>query len=327
MMSSLTRESLAVLALTNRLQPSEVRPLKASELWKLLEAVPDPSCLLGAPSQAISDMTSLSLSEAERIGQLLDSGVGLAVKLDSLLEGGIVPVTVLDSRYPHRLRKRLTGAAPPVLYCAGEVSLLATDGIGVVGSRDIGPEAIDTTRSVAHAIASAHLPLVSGGAKGVDTISMGAAVEAGGTVVGILADSLEQAVRRRDSRQALLEGVACLCTPYSPAAGFTAGNAMGRNKIIYGLSRVTVVVASSHGEGGTWAGATEAIRKRYGRVAVWMGPGAGPGNAPLARAGAVPVDRVEDVAKVEDLDELSAPATQIALAFDGDARSDKEQPG
>jgi predicted Rossmann fold nucleotide-binding protein DprA/Smf involved in DNA uptake len=267
-------------------------------------------------------MTGLPLGESERISRLLDSGVGLAVQLDSLLERGIVPVTALDSRYPERLRRRLDGAAPPVLYCAGELSLLDSDGIGVVGSRDIGQEAVDAARSIAHAIASVGLPLVSGGAKGVDKISMAAASEAGGSVVGVLADSLEQAISRRDNRQALLEGVACLCTPYSPAARFTAGNAMGRNKIIYGLSRVTVVVASSQGEGGTWAGATEALRKQYGRVAVWVGPGAGPGNAPLVKAGGAPIDRAEDVLNVGELDRSGAAPAQMALTFNNARETD-----
>lgn len=36
---------------------------------------------------------------------------------------------------------------------------------------------------------------------------------------------------------------------------------MGRNKIVCGLSRVTLVVASASGEGGTWAGASEALKK------------------------------------------------------------------
>lgn len=322
-MNSLTQDSLAVLALTHRLQPSEVQPLKASEVWRLLEKVPDLSALFGEDAQTVSDMTGLPLGEAERVSRLLDSGVGLAVKLDSLLEMGIVPLTALDPGYPQRLRQRLAGAAPPVLYCAGEVSLLDTDGIGVVGSRDVGPEAIDAACSVAQVIASVGLPLVSGGAKGVDKISMGAASEAGGRVVGVLADALEQAISRRDNRQALLDGVACLCTPYSPAARFTAGNAMGRNKIIYGLSRVTVVVTSSQGEGGTWAGATEAIRKRYGRVAVWMGRGAGPGNAPLVKAGGVPIDRVEDVPNLDELEQSGTALTQMALTFNGPSERDE----
>ena len=320
-MSALTQDALAILALTNRLAAAEVPPLKASELWKLLEKVPEISTLLGMDSRTISDMTGFPVSEAERAVRLLDSGVGLAVKLDSLLEIGIVPVTALDPNYPQRLRQRLDTAAPPVLYCAGDLALLDEDGIGVVGSRDIGPEAMDATRAIAHVIASAGLTLVSGGAKGVDKISMSAASEAGGGVVGVLADSLEQAISRRDNRQAVLEGVACLCTPYSPAARFTAGNAMGRNKIIYGLSRVTVVVSSAQGEGGTWSGATEAVRKRYSRVAVWMGPGAGSGNAPLVKAGGVPIDRAEELLAVEELDQAAGPA-QMALSFNGRSHDD-----
>ena len=315
-MSAITQDSLAVLALTNRLGDGEASPLKASELWRLLEKVAEPSTLLGLDAPGISDRTGIPLIEAERVGRLLDRGVGLAVQLDSLFDMGIVPVTAVDHAYPVRLRERLEVAAPPVLYCAGELALLQTDGIGVVGSRDIGPDAVDATRSIAEVVASAGLPLVSGGAKGVDKISMAAASEAGGGVVGVLADSLEQGIRRRDTRQALLEGLACLCTPYHPSARFTPGNAMGRNKIIYGLSRVTVVVASSKGEGGTWAGATEAIRKRFGRVAVWIGPGAGPGNAPLVKAGGAPIIRPEDLLDIDGLDQSDARAAQLALTFD-----------
>ena len=38
----------------------------------------------------------------------------------------------------------------------------------------------------------------------------------------------------------------------------------------------------------TWTGATEAIDHGYGPVAVWLGPGAGPDNDALERAGAEP---------------------------------------
>jgi predicted Rossmann fold nucleotide-binding protein DprA/Smf involved in DNA uptake len=73
---------------------------------------------------------------------------------------------------------------------------------------------------------------------------------------------------------------------------------MGRNKLIYGLSDVTLVVASDHDSGGTWAGATEALRKRFGAVAVWDGPGAGPGNQPLIERGARRITAVEQLLEV-----------------------------
>lgn len=316
-MTGVKQGSLAVLAMTNRFIEVGVQPLKASEVWLLLERVEDPSGLFGLDEQAASDVTRGTSVEPVRLVRLLDAGVGLAVHLEALYERGITPVTPLDEHYPTRLRDRLGPAAPPVLYCAGELALLAVDGVGVVGSRDIGSEAVEVTRKVAHQVAGAGLPLVSGGARGVDSIAMAAAFDAGGTAVGVLADSLQRAVGQSENRRAMLDGRACLCTPYRPDAGFTAGSAMGRNKIVYGLSRVTLVVASAQGEGGTWSGATEALRKRYGRVAVWIGDGRGPGNKALVEAGAAPLDEPEAVLDV-DAHEPAARVgkSQMALAFD-----------
>lgn len=48
---------------------------------------------------------------------------------------------------------------------------------------------------------------------------------------------------------------------YAPDAGFSVGNAMSRNKLIYALSEATVIVAATEGSGGTWAGAVEALEK------------------------------------------------------------------
>jgi predicted Rossmann fold nucleotide-binding protein DprA/Smf involved in DNA uptake len=94
------------------------------------------------------------------------------------------------------------------------------------------------------------------------------------------------------------DGQVCLVTPYSPAAPFSVGNAMGRNKIIYGLSRCTVVVTSDHQTGGTWAGATEAVKNHYGRVVSWTGAGSGAGNSDLVKRGAV---ELSDVTHLDDL--------------------------
>ena len=294
-MSTMDENSLAVLAMTNRLIDTGVPSLKASEIWRLLEAVEEPSRLMGLDEPAVAEITIGTGLEAERLVRLLDSGLGLAVRLDALYERGVTALTALDDSYPRRLRERLSTAAPPVLYYAGDVSLLGFEGIGMVGSGDVGQEGIEVTRELAYQVVHTGLPLISGGVKGVGQIGMTATYEAGGTVVGVLADSLVQAIGVRENRAALLEGRSCLCTPYPPDARFTARTAMGRNKIIYGLGRVTIVVTSANGEGDTWSGATEALEKGYGRVAVWTGEGGGPGNAPLVNTGAAPISQPEEV--------------------------------
>lgn len=311
--------SLALVALTSRLTDAGVPPLKAAEVWRLMARVDDASLLLGLDERAAAELTSGTGVDPARLVRLLDLGVGLALRLEALYDRGIAPITFLDDHYPSRLRARLGTAAPPVLYGAGEPSLVDVDGVGVVGSRQVGPEAVEVTRTVGQLVAGAGLPLVSGGARGVDSIGMAAAFDAGGGVVAVLADSLERAAARADHRRAMLDGRGCLLTPYRPDAGFTAGAAMGRNKIIYALSRVTLVVASAHGEGGTWSGATEALRKGYGRVAVWTGKGGGPGNAALIDAGATPVDSPEALFRLEPAGPPGAPGGgQMALSFDTD---------
>jgi DNA processing protein len=225
----------------------------------------------------------------------------LAFELERLAQEGFVALTPFDEGYPSRLRERLREAAPPVIVAVGPLSLLQEEGIGIVGSRDVTPAGVDVARRIAEVAVESGLSVVSGGAKGVDQQAMTAAYQAGGTVVGVLAESLVRRVRDPDTRHVVGESAACLVTPFKPDAGFSVGNAMARNKIVYALSRVTMVVASDAERGGTWEGAVEAMRRRYGRVAVWLGEGAGAGNAPLRELGAAPVGAIDDVSWLEPL--------------------------
>ena len=99
-------------------------------------------------------------------------------------------LTPFDEEYPQawleRLRRK-TLQAPPVLYAAGALELLNQSGVGVVGSRDVSPRGQEIAQEAAERIASLGMTLVSGGARGVDQLSMNAAFQAGGSVVGILA--------------------------------------------------------------------------------------------------------------------------------------------
>jgi predicted Rossmann fold nucleotide-binding protein DprA/Smf involved in DNA uptake len=118
---------------------------------------------------------------------------------------------------------------------------------------------------------------------------MRAALEARGTVVGLLADSLERAARAAEWQPARRDGNLCLATPYSPTAGFSVGAAMGRNRLIYAAADYAVVVASDAGTGGTWAGATEALRHGWLPVFVLEHAAMPEGNRQLLERGALPL--------------------------------------
>jgi predicted Rossmann fold nucleotide-binding protein DprA/Smf involved in DNA uptake len=173
--------------------------------------------------------------------------------------------------------------------------LLSTDLLGLVGSRDIDHAGTDVAKRAAESAVSQGFGVVSGGAKGVDRVAMNAALEAGGHVVGVLADSLVRSTRDPEVRRAVADGRVCLCTPYAPSAGFTVGQAMGRNKLIYALARAALVIASDLEQGGTWAGASEAITQRITPVAVWTAGGKGPGNDRLVTLGGTPIAGLDEL--------------------------------
>lgn len=288
-------DSLATILLVGRLAGDGAEPLKASEFWKLRELVVEPSRLLGAAEEQLIADLDLAAELAARVVALLDRATAMAFELERLGQAGISVLTPSDEHYPRRLVERVGASAPVLLYAAGAVNLLGESGIGVVGSRDVSPEGAQVAGAAAELAARVRLPLISGGARGVDQIAMNAAFEAGGVVVGVLAESLMRKLRSVDIRRAIHEGCTVMCTPYSPEAPFSVGNAMGRNKLIYALSDLTLVVAAEAETGGSWSGAAEALRRGFGRVAVWRGPGEGPGNALLEERGAVPVASIDEL--------------------------------
>jgi predicted Rossmann fold nucleotide-binding protein DprA/Smf involved in DNA uptake len=290
----------------------EVHPLKASEFWRLIDDIGDPGQILGKGVDGLRSSGGLNEDLARRISALTERATALAFEVDRLEQAGIRTLTAFDGHYPQLWLARLGAKAPPLLYGAGALELLDAPGVGVVGSRDVSRGGGAVAREVARLAAGRGLPLVSGGARGVDQLAMDAAFGAGGAVVGILAESLLRKLKRPDVRRAVYEGSTVMCTPYSPDAPFSAGNAMGRNKLIYAQAGLTVVVASDDGAGGTWSGATEALKHGYGSVAVWRGDGEGPGNGPLQQRGAIPVSSLDEIESL--LDGAQAPPAESPLA-------------
>jgi predicted Rossmann fold nucleotide-binding protein DprA/Smf involved in DNA uptake len=160
-------------------------------------------------------------------------------------------------------------------------------GIAIVGSREADAEAVAFTERLAGATARGGDAVVSGGARGIDVTAMRAAFAANGRVVGVLPEGVERRLREGDTRTAVASGQAVLVSPYHPGAAFSAGAAMGRNKIVYALSDVAVVVSSASGSGGTWAGAVEAIKADWVPVLIRDTPDAPTGNRALLDLGGV----------------------------------------
>lgn len=269
------------------------KPLTARE-WNSLagsihrSTLARPGALLGRAAQELAGELGIDGALADRCARLLQRGGTLALELERLASRGVWIVTRADETYPRRLRDRLGTAAPPVLCGSGDRSVLGGRGIAIVGARDADEAAISFAEHLGRHCAANGVCVYSGAARGVDGAAMGAACEAGGPVVGIVADSLERMIRRRDLREFLAGGRLALVTPFHPDAGFSPGNAMARNKLVYASADAAVVVSSGEA-GGTWTGATENLRARWVPLFVRSGSDVPSGNRRLVESGALTV--------------------------------------
>ena len=245
-----------------------------------------PGALLGLDAASLADALGVPPALGGRLHRLLARAGPLAIELERLSSLGIWAVTRADEGYPDRLKEVLGPKAPPCLFGAGDPELLARDAIAIVGSRDLDDEGREFAERVGRRCASAGLAVVSGGAKGTDRHGMTGALEAGGLAVGVLADSLERSLASRDVRQWIVGEQLTLITQFHPKAGFSVGNAMQRNKLIYGLARAAVVVASDLEKGGTWAGAVEDLQAGWVPLYVRGGDAVPEGNRALLKRGA-----------------------------------------
>lgn len=266
------------------LTPGEYKRLAR---W-LRETSREPGDLLAPDADAVIE-SCRQFVEADRMKKLLARGFKLSQAVENWRARSIWLVSRADPGYPRRLKVRLKDDAPPILYGCGDAGLLETGGLAVVGSRDVSAALTDYAQGIGQLAAKMRCTLVSGGARGVDQAAMRGALEQGGRVVGVLADGLDRAVLSRDHRNLLMSGDLTLISPFDPAAGFNVGNAMQRNKLIYGLADAALVVNSDFNKGGTWAGAVEQLEKlRFVPVYTRSDGERGRGVEALVAKGAVP---------------------------------------
>lgn len=304
-----------------------VKPLTMKEWNEFLDNLKQygkqPGIVLHEDTNILKE-TGYSQEFIERIKKLLFRGGTVAFALDELAKKGIDTITLFDSDYPILMKRKLKRKAPPILYYSGDISLAKKIGIGIVGSRNIDEDGIRFTQKLVEKAASERLIIYSGGAKGIDSISEKSAVEFGSASVSFIADSLLSKITKKEILDAIIGGKQLLLSDVKPDAGFSAARAMNRNKYIYASSYGTFVVASDYNKGGTWAGATEALKKEWTKVLVWNHKEYD-GNRKLMEKGAIPYT-LSETPIFEEITKKEEDFQQIDLFSFANEQTKKQEP-
>lgn len=210
----------------------------------------------------LGDLRKLGYGEemALRILSLLEEEDILEHHLRQGEKKGCVPIARIDSRYPRLLHSRLGAESPACFWAKGDASLLNLPGISLVGSRDLRETNQAFAREAGRQAAEKGLVLISGNARGADRTAQEAALEAGGKVISIVADSLA------DHRER--ENILYLSEDDFDAA-FSTQRALSRNRCIHAMGQLVFVAQSDLGKGGTWDGTVKNLRHGWSNVAVF----------------------------------------------------------
>ena len=242
------------LLLTSHLGDPARKPLSPVQLRELAKRMQTMEKPAEDRDLCPADLIRLGYSRnmAEHICMLLSQEKLLNHYLQQGKRVDCVPVTRISVDYPRILRKRLGLESPGCLWGKGDISLLNTPAVSLVGSRELAEPNRQFAREVGIHAARNGLTLVSGNARGADRTAQDACLEAGGRVISIVADDL--------SRQRLQTNILYVSED-GFAEPFSAQRAISRNRCIHGLGQVVFVAQAALGKGGTWDGTVKNLRK------------------------------------------------------------------
>lgn len=207
--------------------------------------------------------------------------------------------TIVSDDYPEMLK---TINMPPfVLFYYGDLSLVKGKTIGVVGMRDVSDYGTQSTRDFVKGLVKKGCVIVSGMARGVDTIAHTTAIENGGKTIAVLGTGIEfcypkmneKLYRELKSHHLIMSEYPFYVTPSRKLFPF-------RNRIVAGLSHC-LLISEANKRSGTMITAGYALEQGKEVNCV---PGRyyeSQGCLDLIKQGAKLVVNVNDIIEDEDL--------------------------
>ncbi|MFA7249166.1 MAG: DNA-processing protein DprA [Dehalococcoidia bacterium] len=256
----------------------------------------------GLTDLAAAGLDARTASEVRRAQQEIDPDG----EMERLERAGVTVLAAGHAPYPSRLGE--IDDAPPLLYARGEWRAEDEWSVAVVGTRGATAYGRQATAEFARGLAATGVTVVSGLARGVDTIAHRTALDSGGRTVAALANGLDT-VYPPENRH-LADEIAergALLTDYPLGTKPRADFFPRRNRILSGVSLGTLVVEGDYQSGAmiTAKFATEQNRELFAVPGSIFSPQSR-GPLSLIRDGATPVASANDILEALNLTQLGA---------------------
>ena len=261
---------------------------------RLLDRFQTPEAVFRAPMKELLEIEGLG----EKVAREIQRGPLEKVvekELVLLKEAGGKMITLRDEDYPMRLKDIYD--PPALLYVRGELRREDELAIAIVGSRKTSPYGRWFTEKIGQDLARHGVTVVSGMARGIDSVAHMGALQGGGRTIAVLGcgvDVIYPSENRNLFHQIIEHGAVLSEFPMgSPPEG---GHFPRRNRIISGLS-IGVVIVQASAESGSLITAGYALEQGREVFAVPGNVGAegSRGTNQLIKEGAKMVESTEDI--------------------------------
>jgi DNA processing protein len=141
--------------------------------------------------------------------------------------------------------------APKKLYTLGNIELLNKPGIAIVGSRNASNYGTRVCKYFASGLAKRNIPIISGMALGIDTVSHKEAIKFNSPTIAVLGTGFNHIYPKEnvDLMKEILDTGGLIITEYPPDRDFKSSNFPKRNRIISGLSLGVLVIEAAYRSG------------------------------------------------------------------------------
>lgn len=214
---------------------------------KLLAIYKKPEVVFKALYKELANIRGIGPAKAKNIKGY--SGWGkIDAQLKKLDATGIKVVTFSNKDYPETLKN--IEDAPIALYIKGTIQKEDRYAVAVVGSRKYSSYGKLAAEKLSSGLSSMGFTIVSGMARGIDTLAHTAAINSGGRSIAVLGSGID--VPYPPENRGLMEKLAdsgCVISEFPPGTLPERENFPKRNRIISGLSLGVLVVEAAADSG------------------------------------------------------------------------------
>jgi DNA processing protein len=217
------------------------------------------------------------------------------VEMERLERFGVKAITCKDAAFPARLKEIYD--APPVLYIKGSITAEDEWSIAVVGTRRATIYGREVTERLVADLVHNRITIISGLARGIDSIAHRTALDSGGRTIAVFGCGLDTIYPPENARLAReITERGSLVTEYPLGTRPKAENFPRRNRIMSGMSLGVLVTEAGEGSGAiiTANQALEQNREVFAVPGSILSP-TSRGTNRLIRDGAKLVSDVEDI--------------------------------